>query len=232
MAAQQNDGYTGSQQLNTKDGGGYNELSFLMKMALGKLNTSTLVQVEAVHSNGTGAAGTVDVTPLVNQITGDGTAIPHTTIHGLPFLRVQGGANALICDPQVGDVGLCVFADHDISGVKKARGKANPGSKRRFDWADGLYIGGWSKTTALRYLLLSDDGAHLGGPFLDLLTSGSKLKIEGTQVLIKQQTGVGATPPVYSLTGTYSADLANLQLAYNGIVGLMTAMKAHGAVAT
>ena len=127
---------------------------------------------------------------------------------------------------------MCVFADRDISGVKKARGRANPGSRRKFDWADAVYVLGWSATTLIRYLQINDDGATLAAPFLNLSTTGSKLQIEGTQVLIKQQTGVGATPPVYTLTGTYATDVVNLQKAYDAIRLEMTALKTHGMVAT
>ena len=59
----------------------------------------------------------------------------------------------MILDPQVGDIGVCVFASRDISAVKAApqaaadnaasgRGGANPGSARTFNFADGLYLGG------------------------------------------------------------------------------------------
>jgi phage baseplate assembly protein gpV len=30
----------------------------------------------------------------------------------------------------------------DISSVKETKAPANPGSKRKFDWADGIYLGG------------------------------------------------------------------------------------------
>ena len=127
----------------------YNALTFMIQQALAGLNVATLVQVAAVYGGGTAAVGTVDVVPLVTQVDGSGAAIPHGTIFGLPYFRYQGGSNAVIVDPQVGDVGFCLFADHDIGSVKAnvessiTPIQAPPSSKRTFDFADGLYIGGW-----------------------------------------------------------------------------------------
>lgn len=238
--ANPNDGVQGFQELNTPDGG-FNSLSFVIDRALSKLNTATLVKVEAVHSNGVGAAGTVDVTPLVNQVTGDGQAVPHTTLYGLPFFRPQGGENALIIDPVAGDVGYCVFADHDISAVKKARGRANPGSRRRFNWADGLYLGAWSNIVPTRYILITPDRVkiealtsplELDSPIINLLQGAAVIQVAGVQVLKARQSGVGATPPAYTLTGTYSTDVSHLQLSIDAIRLEMAALKNHGLVAT
>lgn len=142
----------------------FNELSFLFEQMLGRLNVATLVKVVAVHSSGrTAAVGTVDVTPLVHQVDGSGNPWPHATIYGIPFFRIQGGANAVICDPHPGDVGFCVFADRDLSSVKASGGAAaNPGSDRRFDLADGLFFGGWNPGTApARFIVVDDAGVTI-----------------------------------------------------------------------
>lgn len=157
----------------------FNELSFVVQMMMAKLNVATLVQVMAVSAGpGLAPVGTVDVLPLVNQVDGSGAAMPHTTIHGLPYLRIQGGANAVICDPQVGDVGFCVFADRDISTVQASGAQGPPGSARRFDLADGLYLGGWcSNLTPENYVLVSDTETQVvfGGTSLTLNGSGATL---------------------------------------------------------
>ncbi len=141
----------------------FNELSFVVQMMMAKMNVATLVQVVAVETSGrTAAVGTVDVLPLVNQVDGSGAAMPHATIHGLPFFRLQGGANAVIVDPKPGDIGFCVFADRDISSVQASGAQGNPGSARRFDMADGLYLGGWNMPVApARYIVVDDEGITL-----------------------------------------------------------------------
>ena len=124
--------------------GEFNQLSFVIQQQLAKLSVGTLVQVKAVHPGAGLLVGFVDVLPLVNQVAGDGTAQGHTTIYGVPYLRIQGGANAVIVDPVVGDIGMAMFADRDLSSVKATGAAASPASARRFSLADALYFGGWN----------------------------------------------------------------------------------------
>jgi len=121
-----------------------NQLAFIIQQQLGQLAVATLVEVMAVHPGAGLLVGFVDVQPLVNQVAGDGTAQGHTTIYGVPYLRVQGGANAVIVDPVVGDIGMAMFADRDLSSVKATGAAASPASARRFSLADALYFGGWN----------------------------------------------------------------------------------------
>jgi len=123
------------------DGGSaFNAMSFIARQVLGQVWSATIVKVTAVHGGGLSTPPTVDVQPLVNQIDGQGNSTPHGTIFGLPCCRLQGGLSSVVLDPVVGDLGLAVFADHDISSVVKNSAQANPGSRRRFDPADGLYV--------------------------------------------------------------------------------------------
>ena len=97
--------------------------SFIVRQMIAKLDTVKLVQVVAVHGGGLNPAGTVDVFPLVCQVDGGFTGKPHGTVYGLPWSRVQGGQNAVVCDPQVNDVGYVVCADRDISKVSAQNGQ-------------------------------------------------------------------------------------------------------------
>lgn len=110
--------------------------SFIAKQMVNGMATATLVQVKAVHTD------TVDVQPMVNQIDGAGTGIPHGVIHGLPFFSLRAGAAEIRAKPVVGDIGIALFCHSDISSVKETKKPANPGSRRRFDWGDGIYLGG------------------------------------------------------------------------------------------
>jgi hypothetical protein len=122
----------------------YNALAFVVGQLLQKMQTVTLVRVVAVSNDGgVSPVGTVDVQPLVNQMSGDRKPTPHGTVYGVPYFRLQGGTDAVILDPKVGDIGMCAFASRDISAVKVAKAPANPGSFRMYDWADGLYFGGF-----------------------------------------------------------------------------------------
>ena len=181
----------------------FNALSFLVKQMLGQISVATLVRVDAVNTTGRVApVGTVDITPLVNQRDGSGALIPHTTINDVPFLRIQGGTNAIICDPKVGDVGFCVFADRDISSVKATLGQAAPGSLRRFDYADALYIGGWLSTTEPEhYFVVDDAGIKIeGGPQIDI--HGDEMNITMDDLTISAINSITINAPQVTVSCT------------------------------
>ena len=138
---------------------------FTISQMIGRINTATLVQVMGVTSaGGLAVAGTVDVQPLVNQVDGAGGVVPHGTIYGIPYYRAQGGADAIILDPAVGDIGLAVFADHDISSVIQNRGASNPGSARQFDFSDGMYFGGFLNNIPSQYIQFNASGITISTP--------------------------------------------------------------------
>lgn len=133
---------------------------FLCRQLINRLDTMKLVQVKAVHP-GQGsppAAGTVDVLPLVNQIDGKGYAVPHGTVFGVPYWRLQAGAWAFIADPVAGDIGYVVCADRDSSAVVRTQAQANPGSRRKYSVADGVYMGGCLNPAPSQYVQLKADG--------------------------------------------------------------------------
>lgn len=145
--------------------GEFATLQFIFQQLAAGMATATLVQVlRCSNSGGLAAVGTVDVLPLVNQMTGDNTAMPHGKLVNLPYLRVQGGANAVILDPQPGDIGVAVFASRDISSVKAAKAAANPGSARLFSMADGLYLGGMLNGIPTQYVRFHSAGLELVSP--------------------------------------------------------------------
>lgn len=154
-------------------------IQFMILARLLKVQTTTLVKVETVHGGGLGPVGTVDVLPLVDQTDGAGNAIPHKTIYGRPYVRWQGGANAIILDPQEGDLGLMVFGSRDLSAVIASGQHGPPPSYRNFAYPDGLYVGG----------MLNAEPTS----FLQWLTNG--------QINVTSPVEVDITAPVIKLTG-------------------------------
>lgn len=118
----------------------YRTLSFFWNAMMSRVRTAHPVEVVAIHGGGVGPIGTVDVQPLVNQVNGIGQGTPHGTIYGRPYLRWQGGTSAFILDPEPGDKGLLICCDRDISVAIKTLAQALPGSLRRFNFADGVYV--------------------------------------------------------------------------------------------
>lgn len=163
----------------------YNALAFLVRQILADCNFATLVQVKKCTNNGgVAAVGTVDVQPLLNQQDGFGNAVPHGRLYSLPYVRVQGGVNAVIIDPAVGDIGIAVFADKDVSVVKSTKTQSSPGSGRRFSMSDGLYIGGVLNAAPTNYVQFSGNNinvtatgaVNVKAPAINLENTGSALQ--------------------------------------------------------
>lgn len=142
---------------------GVNVQDFVMRQMLHTINTAEPVRVEAVHFEDA-FAGTVDVMPLVNLVTGDGSSLGQSQLFTLPYLRVQGGKQAFIVDPRPGDIGLAVFAMRDTESFKAQRGgPVNPGSARACDKGDGFYLGGFLNEAPERFVRIDEEGVTIEG---------------------------------------------------------------------
>jgi len=173
----QNDGVNLGALKPSTTWGEYNQIAFIIQQSLSKIQTATLVQVVACsNSGGVSAVGTVDIQPLVNQIDGGDNPIPHLTVYNVPYLRIQGGLNAVIIDPQPGDIGIAIFASRDITKVKSTKAQGNPGSYRQFDFADALYLGGLLNGVPQQYVELASSGITLN-------TSGT-ITLNGSSIVL------------------------------------------------
>lgn len=209
----------------------YNAHHFLVRQVLALVSTATLVQVKAVSNAGEVApVGTVDVLPLVKLIDGLGNSSSHGILHKLPYFRLQGGANAVIIDPQVGDIGIALFADRDVSSVKSTKKEANPGSRRRFDMADGLYIGGVINAIPNQYVRFNTEGIRLidvNGNKIEMTAAGIKLTDLNGHIIEMKSTGVEVTADTKT-TGTLQNNSVNVGSTH--VHGGVTAGAANTAV--
>lgn len=185
-------GYAGYQ--DPKDtGSDHSAYSFLINSIVNRLATTALVRVVAVtNTGGVAPVGTVDVIPMVHQVDGDGNPTPHGTIHALPYIRLQGGTDAVILDPKVGDIGLALFCSRDISSVKRIKAPTTPGSNRKFDWADGIYLGGVLNGTPVQYVQFSAAGINVTSPTKVTITAPN-VEIDATTLTVNaaiQATGL------------------------------------------
>jgi hypothetical protein len=126
--------------------------AFAFRAAMASVRTTVPVQVIAVHGGGLAPVGRVDVQPLIQQTDSAGNVMALPVLYGLPYLRWQGGASAVILDPAVNDIGLVCFADRDVSAVIASGKQSAPGSNRRFSLADGFYMGATLNATPTQYL--------------------------------------------------------------------------------
>ena len=162
------------------------------------MRTAMAVQVMAVTNNGgVSPIGYVDVQPAVSSKAGDGTVQPHGIIHNVPYMRIQGGTNAVIIDPQVGDIGIATVCDRDISTVKSSQAISAPGSSRKYDMSDMVYlmtiIG---KQTPTQYVQFNSSGITI--------TSPNKVIINANEVDVNATTinSVGTWNHTGTLTAT------------------------------
>ena len=146
--------------------------SFLIERMIDRLATTALVKVTGVTNAGAVTpVGFVDIQPMVNEVDGSGKPTQHSVIHNVPYFRLQGGTDAVILDPKVGDIGIAVFCSRDSSIAKRAKAVSNPGSARRYDWADALYIGGVLNGVPAQFVRFSADGVEVSSPTKVQLTA-------------------------------------------------------------
>jgi len=144
--------------------GEWNKQKFVIQQEMSDLNTSLPVRVESVTGVGVNPVGFVSLKILVDQITGNDMTIPHDVIANVPYVRIQGGSNAVIIDPQVGDIGMAIFCSRDISAVKNARQAAPPGSRRMYSFSDCAYLGGILNGAPTQYIQFTAGGIIVHSP--------------------------------------------------------------------
>lgn len=153
--------------------------------------------VEVISCTNTGAlipTGTVNVQPLVNQKGADGTPIPYGTIYKLQYSRLQGGGNAVIIDPQEGDIGICLVCDRDSSSVIKNKAAANPGSARKFDIADGVLIAWGLNATPNQYIQFNSSGITIFSPNnINIQATGNITATAGGNITANASGNISAT---------------------------------------
>ena len=125
--------------------------------------------------------GRCEVLPLVQQIDGSNNVYPMGKIINVPYLRVQGGANAIVIDPQVGDVGLCGFCERDISIVKRTGELSAPDTRRKYDINSAVYMFTMMSETPTQYIHFKSSGIDIKTTG-DLNINGLIIKADGTLV--------------------------------------------------
>jgi hypothetical protein len=225
----------GSGQQDPSDSvGKFNQIAFAIGQAIAKVSTVKVVKVMAVDSG----AKTVDVQIAVNQLDGQDNSTPHGTINGVSYVWAMGGKNAFQVDPSVGDLGVMLVCDRDISAVRAAKDIANPGSNRKFSPSDGIYlfgVPGMNSSQPEQWVKWSDDGVEIHAKHGNSLTSGvagwkfvgnviveNNLQLAGS---IQSDTG-GLYPGNIHIAGTVTADTDVVAAGKSG------ATHTHGGVQT
>lgn len=180
----------------------YNALTYIIRSVLAGRANVALVKVVAVTPGTPQSTGTVDVQPMVNQVDADGMPMAHGIINSIPWFTLQAGSNAVLLQPEVGDRGLCVFADRDISSVKATRDIGNPGSLRQDDMADALYLGGFLNDDPTQWIKMDASGIVLHSP-TKVRLEAPLIELEAPTINMVASTGLNITTP----TATFNGDI-------------------------
>ncbi|WHB31175.1 baseplate protein [Xanthomonas phage NEB7] len=150
---------------------------FMILRLLRQIHTADVVKVLAVYPTA-GTVGFVDVQPLVQDRDTNNVVIAQSPIFKLPYLRLQGGTSAIILDPAVGDLGLAVFAERDITNAVATREAGAPPTDRTYDTGDGLYFGGFLNADPTQWVKFTQAGG------IDILSTGDlNLQAAGAMTL-------------------------------------------------
>jgi hypothetical protein len=140
-------------------------LQFVINNALAGIRTAMPVKVIAVSNiGGLSPIGTVNVQPLVSAVDGTGNLWPHGIIHNVPYMRIQGGTNGIILDPAIGDIGIATVCDRDISTVKNTGKVSAPGSLRKTDMSDMVYLMTIIGAAPTQYVQFNSAGITITSP--------------------------------------------------------------------
>lgn len=184
-----------------------NALDFIVKQTIrGLVNTAIPVLVVNCNAGGTGgAAGYVDIKPLICQTDAVGNILAPAVIYHVPYFRLQSGIAAVVIDPVPGDIGLAVFAQSDSSALpQKASAPVQPGSWRCYDQADAFYIGGFLNKAPSAWVEITQSGVinikagggiNIDAPNVTItgdMISGGKSYLDHTHMGVHGET----TPPL------------------------------------
>lgn len=114
-------------------------------------------KVVAVHESAN--CITVDVEPLIQQLTNENQPIDTAIVYGLLVQHIQHGTCAIIIKPKIGDVGTAKICHKDISGFKKAGGKkAPPLHTQSNSYSNAIFeIGSTFAETPVTYITVEND---------------------------------------------------------------------------
>ncbi|WP_047680977.1 MULTISPECIES: hypothetical protein [Xenorhabdus] len=194
----------------TTAGGALSQEAIIWSL-IGRIGTVTICRIENVHGGGVGPVGYVDILPLVQQVDGAGNIYQNATVYNVPYFRYQGGKNAVILDPKVGDLGFCFTASRDISKVKRVKGAAPPDSKRKYDMSDSLYIGGLLNGTPSQFIHFLDNG-------MNIVSTGA-VNIKATKIVldapVKTTSTIKSKGDITDNAATNSQSMAGMRELYN-----------------
>ena len=123
-----------------------------------------VVAIEKQEQRGVNIVGFVDIQLMIEQTNGQKKGNETAIICNVPYIRIQGGTNAVIIDPEINDLGVAIFASRDITNFKEARRQTPPATWRKFSISDAIYIGGIRNQKPVQYIHFRNDRIEIYSP--------------------------------------------------------------------
>ena len=123
-----------------------------------------VVAIEKQEQRGVNIVGFVDIQLMIEQTNGQKKGNETAIICNVPYVRIEGGTNAVIIDPEINDLGVAIFASRDITNFKEARRQTPPATWRKFSISDAIYIGGIRNQKPVQYIHFRNDGIEIYSP--------------------------------------------------------------------
>ena len=178
---------------------------FIITKLIRQIHTADLVTVLAVYPTA-GKVGFVDVQPLVQDQDTNGVVIAQTPIYKIPYFQLQGGKSAVILAPAVGDIGLAIFAERDITNVVKTQAQGAAPTDRVFNTADGLYLGGVLNADPTQWVKFNPAGG------IDISSTGTLTLEAATTISLSAPNGITQTVGGATLHLTSSGFTSNVPM--------------------
>ena len=123
-----------------------------------------VVAIEKQEQRGVNIVGFVDIQLMIEQTNGQKKGNETAIVCNVPYVRIQGGTNAVIIDPEINDLGVAIFSSRDITNFKEARRQTPPATWRKFSISDAIYIGGIRNQKPVQYIHFRNDGIEVYSP--------------------------------------------------------------------
>ena len=160
-----------------------NLMAQVFKKLLGEASFIELVQVQSVSGN------VCSVKPLLAKRDPGGIPIPTVEISDIPYFRLQMGISAIVMKPTVGDIGLLLCCDRDITNILATGKESMVASGFTHSKKDGIYLGGIAllNEAPTEYIEFTGVGVNIvapsGLPITGDVTMDNKLNVTGDAVM-------------------------------------------------
>lgn len=99
------------------------------------VNTVQPVEITAINGD-----GTINVKPLLQNKTTNGDVLQPVEIYNIPVLTLKGNNCSLVFDVAVGNQGLLIAGQYDITDYKKTKAVSGKPTNRTYSYSDGFYL--------------------------------------------------------------------------------------------